>query len=116
MNLKILDPACGSGSFLIKAFEEMDDYLAEKRSQKGKPDFDIFRRKEILERNIYGVDLDKQAVEIAQLNLLLKTLEMREQLPMLKNIRQGNSLISGSKEELLKYFGKDWEAKRPFNW
>jgi len=116
MNLKILDPACGSGSFLIRAFGEIDNYLTEKRSQKGKLDFDTFRRKEILGKNIYGVDLDRQAVEIAQLNLLLKTLSTRERLPMLKNICQGNSLISGSEQELLKYFGKDWQSKHPFNW
>jgi type I restriction-modification system DNA methylase subunit len=115
IDLKILDPACGSGSFLIRAFEEMDSYLKEKRSQKGE-EFDYFRRMEILNRNLYGVDLDKQAVEIAQLNLLLKALEQRQLLPVLKNIRQGNSLISDTEEELKKYFGKDWQSKHPFNW
>jgi len=115
VNLKILDPACGSGSFLIRAFEEMDCYLKEKRSQKGE-EFDYFRRMEILNRNLYGVDLDKQAVEIAQLNLLIKALEARQCLPVLKNIRRGNSLISGSEEELEKDFGKDWLSKHPFYW
>ncbi len=115
VNLKILDPACGSGSFLIRAFEEMDSYLKEKRSQKGE-EFDYFRRMEILNRNLYGVDLDRQAVEIAQLNLLIKAVEGRQLLPVLKNIRQGNSLISGDEDELKKYFGKDWQQKHPFNW
>lgn len=115
VGIKILDPACGSGSFLIRAFEEMDNYLKEKRTQRG-AEFDYFRRMEILNRNLYGVDLDRQAVEIAQLNLLLKALEKRQPLPKLRNIRQGNSLISGTEEELKKYFGKDYQSKHPFNW
>jgi type I restriction-modification system DNA methylase subunit len=115
MKLKILDPACGSGSFLIRAFEEMDNYLKEKRSQKGE-EFAYFRRMEILNDNLYGVDLDKQAVEIAQLNLLLKVLESRQKLPIIKNIRRGNSLISGDELMMFKYFGKDWKEKHPFNW
>jgi len=115
MKLKILDPACGSGSFLIRAFEEMDNYLKEKRSQKGE-EFAYFRRMEILNNNLYGVDLDKQAVEIAQLNLLLKALETRQKLPVIKNIRQGNSLISGDELMMFKYFGKNWKEKHPFNW
>ena len=61
--------------------------------------------------------MDPEAIEIAQLNLLLKTLEDRERLPNLShNIECGNSLISGNEEELKKYFGKDWKAKKPFNW
>lgn len=115
MKLKILDPACGSGSFLIRAFEEMDNYLKEKRSQKGE-EFAYFRRMEILNSNLYGVDLDKQAVEIAQLNLLLKALETRQKLPVIKNIRRGNSLISGDDLLMYKYFGKNWKEKHPFNW
>jgi len=74
-------------------------------------------RLRILRDNIYGVDLDPQAVEIARLNLLLKTLHRRALLPKLEdNIRCGNSLISGLPIELSQYFGADWEAKRPFNW
>ncbi|MEW6556463.1 MAG: N-6 DNA methylase [Elusimicrobiota bacterium] len=84
-NLKILEPACGSGSFLIKAFDELVKYWTGELGGVRKP--------EILQNNIYGVDLDKQAVEITQMNLLLKTLYTRERLPMLKNIRCGNSLI-----------------------
>jgi len=71
----------------------------------------------ILTRNIFGVDLDHQAVEIARLNLLLRGLAKRDLLPPLTdNIRQGNSLISGAEKELKGYFGKDWQAKHPFNW
>jgi hypothetical protein len=71
---------------------------------------------EILTNNLYGVDLDAQAVEIAQLNLLLKAVNQRGQLPRLDNIRQGNSLISGTPEELEAAFGPHWRDKHPFNW
>ena len=58
-----------------------------------------------------------QAVEIACLNLLLRSLAKRETLPSLAdNIRQGNSLISGTEEELRSYFGDKWQEKKPFNW
>ncbi len=87
--LKILDPACGSGSFLTKAFDELTNYA----KQHFPHDMEYFRKVEILKNNIYGVDLDKQAVEITQMNLLLRTLEHKEKLPQLKNIRCGNSLI-----------------------
>jgi len=113
--LKVLDPACGSGSFLIEAFDVLDKY--HQRVRGDYDEFDFFRRAEILTSNIYGVDLDAQAVEIARLNLLLKTLSRRARLPDLaNNIRQGNSLISGTPEELREYFGENWEEKKPFNW
>jgi len=71
---------------------------------------------EILTGNLYGADLDAQAVEIARLNLLLKAVNQRGELPRLDNVRQGNSLISGAPEELKAAFGPDWRDKHPFNW
>lgn len=118
--VRLLDMACGSGSFLIEAFDVLDRYLADVRGQPvasaGGDTHDLARRMEILTRNLYGVDLDAQAVEIAQLNLLLKAVNQRARLPELTNIRQGNSLISGTPEELEAAFGPDWRAKHPFNW
>lgn len=103
--IKVLDPACGSGSFLICAFEYF--YKAyELAKNKGQTaamrDFNI--TKTILQNNLFGVDLDERAVEITKLNLMLKALEGLnwrdlpgdKLLPNLSlNIRQGNSLISG---------------------
>jgi type I restriction-modification system DNA methylase subunit len=110
--IKILDPACGSGSFLIKALETVN----EKYKDFGNPS-DQFTKSEILLSNIYGVDLDPQAVELAKLNLLINALDQQAKLPNLTdNIRVGNSLISGSEKELKKYFGKSWRDKKPFNW
>jgi hypothetical protein len=109
-NIKILDPACGSGSFLIKAFDELVAIIKEriKRGEKTKlfdeltPDGELLlgQKIQIACRNIYGVDLDSKAVEIAQLSILLKLLENEGKdhkggklLPTILNIKCGNSLI-----------------------
>ena len=90
--LTILDPACGSGSFLIGAYGflldwHLDKYLADdpKKWSKTKPPrlrqigngwtLTIAERKRILLAHIYGVDIDAQAVEVTKLSLLLKVLE-----------------------------------------
>ena len=114
--IKILDPACGSGSFLIRAYDELLNYHAGERS-KSLSELDQKDRLPVLLTNIYGVDLDMQAVEITRLNLLLRTLTAKGKLPYLSNnIREGNSLISGTEEELKGYFGDEWREKKPFNW
>jgi type I restriction-modification system DNA methylase subunit len=119
--VKVLDMACGSGSFLIEAFDVLDRYLAGIRGQRpagaGAGDMhDFARRMEILSANLYGVDLDAQAVEIARLNLLLKAVNRRGLLPPLDAIRQGNSLIGGAPADLEAAFGPAWRDKHPFNW
>jgi len=110
--IKVLDPACGSGSFLIKAFE----VIFEKYKEFGFRGQEDLLKIQILKENIYGVDLDQQAVEITRLNLLINALTKREKLPLLNNIKNGNSLLSGTDNELQKYFGKNFEDKKPFNW
>ena len=96
--LKILDPACGSGSFLIKAFDHLYNRLedtAETRQRKIDSQGAYSLKTEILKKNIYGVDLDSKAVEITKLNLLLKAAEGGRKLPeeLDLHIRHGNSLI-----------------------
>jgi len=116
LNMKILDPACGSGSFLIRAYDELLNYHARVRG-KNVADLHWTERIAILTRNIFGVDLDPQAVEIAKLNLLLRALAEREALPPLaNNIQCGDSLISGTDEDLYAFFGEGWQDKKPFNW
>lgn len=103
--IRVLDSACGSGSFLIKAFDLLNEYWKKKDKLYTQARFDTtgegitFTRKvKILENNIFGVDLDKQAVEIAQLNLLLKIAEKGHRLPLLQqNIKCGNTLIDDEK-------------------
>ncbi|MCX6763137.1 MAG: N-6 DNA methylase [Candidatus Moranbacteria bacterium] len=110
--IKVLDPACGSGSFLTKALETIND----KYKDFNEPGNQLTKT-QILLSNIYGVDLDSQAVELAKLNLLIDALDKKAKLPDLTgNIRNGNSLISGTEKELNKYFGKKWQEKKPFNW
>lgn len=121
--IKILDPACGSGSFLIAAFDYLINYhqqyytkqtYSTKKQGKTNPLDDngyltANVKKQILLNNIYGVDLDAQAVEVTKLSLMLKALENQTQasiqsqlmlwhervLPNLdKNIKCGNSLIA----------------------
>jgi len=98
--IKVLDPACGSGSFLIKTFDVLNEHYQRNDKEYSQTQLDsktgmTFTKKvKILRDNIFGVDLDKQAVEIAQLNLLLKIAEKGHRLPLLeRNIRRGNSLI-----------------------
>ena len=114
-NLAVVDPACGSGSFLVAAYQRLLDwrlsrYLEYKRPPKqihqtstGSWRLTTNERKRILLDNIYGVDIDPQAVEVAKLSLLLKVIEGETQtelaierlLPDLEdNIKCGNSLIS----------------------
>jgi len=102
--IRVLDPACGSGSFLIKAFDVLNEYYLKNDKDYAQSQLDmktgtIFTKKvKILQNNIFGVDLDKQAVEIAQLNLLLKIAEKGHRLPLLEqNIKCGNSLIDNEK-------------------
>jgi len=116
INVRILDPACGSGSFLIRAYDELLAYHA-KLEDKPVAELSWSKRRQILEKNIFGVDLDFRAHEIAKLSLLLRALATRDLLPSLdNNILCGNSLISGSDKELGRYFGEKWRDKKPLNW
>jgi type I restriction-modification system DNA methylase subunit len=130
--LRVLDPACGSGSFLIKAFDRFVEYyarsnLAARATAKGRRTVEDHEgrpaevhdyRERILRENLFGVDRDAQAAEIASINLMLKGLQKGQKLPLIlrENIRVGNSLISGSQEELTHYFGEGWAEKKPFDW
>src|SRR3989338_4973235 len=113
--IKILDPACGSGSFLIKAFDYMQQHLSNDKEAvqhrldfqtKDAPTYSI--KTDILKNNIFGVDLDNKAVEITKLNLLLKAAEKFRKLPseLDNHIGWGNSLIDdGAFEHPFKWVG-----------
>lgn len=141
-NLRIVDPACGSGSFLLGAYQYLLDvhkqYYADHGVKTGKkespvnPDGSLTsaEKKRILLNNIYGVDIDVNAVEVTKLSLLLKCLEgetetsiARQQqlwheriLPTLdNNIKSGNSLIDIDFYSTQLDFGEEKKIK-PFNW
>ena len=94
--IKIVDPACGSGAFLVAAF----DFLLQKYQQTnnrineltGHPDFSDLN-KEILNSNLSGVDLNAEAIEITKLSLWLKTAERGKKLTTIdQHLQVGNSL------------------------
>ena len=115
-NIKIVDPACGSGAFLITAFEYLsnyNDYLDNKIFDlTGVKDLFSDTTKEILQNNIFGVDLNKESVEITKLSLWLKTADKNKTLASLENnIKCGNSLIDDP--EIAGEMAFDWEKEFP---
>ena len=115
-NIKIVDPACGSGAFLIKAFEYLlnyNDYLNDKIFDlTGTKDLFSDTTREILQNNIFGVDLNKESVEITKLSLWLKTADKNKTLATLENnIKCGNSLIDDV--EIVGELAFDWEKEFP---
>jgi hypothetical protein len=137
---RVLDPACGSGSFLLGAYSFLLEYYRDwyiahepvkhKEAVAQQPDgswqLSLPERKRILTEHIFGVDIDRQAVEVTKLSLLLKVLEGVKQLTLFNeralpnldnNIKCGNSLIGPD------YFaGKmmpdndDLKRVNPFDW
>ncbi len=92
--VKVLDPACGSGAFLVRVF----DYLYAENKRVGEIIGSLFSTdeiyKSILRDNIYGVDLNPESVEITKLSLWLKSAQQGKKLNNLDaNIKCGNSLI-----------------------
>lgn len=133
-NFKVCDPACGSGAFLIHVLE----YLLKERlkvsaeyarvTRQGESLFEAnteLEIREILSRNIYGVDINPSSIEITKLALWLHTAKPDQALCDLdENIRDGNSLIGPefgnfkqlslldvNKQEEINVF--DWKAAFP---
>ena len=141
--IKIVDPACGSGSFLIGAYQYLLDWHKNYYTDNGKPskgkksnpltpvgNLTTAEKKRILLNNIFGVDIDVNAVEVTKLSLLLKCMEGETQasiasqlrlfnervLPTLdENIKSGNSLIDTDFYDRQLDFGEEKKIK-PFNW
>ncbi len=149
--LRFADIACGSGSFLLGVFDELLRYHAgwynrpenDKQAKKDgcvRTEDDLWRlslaqRRAILQNNIFGVDIDRQAVEVAQLSLFLKLLEderatsarqyqldyardanLKKLLPDLGgNIVCGNSLIGWDIAGLLALAPDDEHALNPLD-
>jgi len=139
--IKICDPACGSGSFLLGAYQYLlvyhtDWYIKNYKKSRNLKDSPLTPdgrltthvKKQILLNNIFGVDIDTQAVEVTKLSLLMKCMEgettasmqttmtFERVLPTLENnIKSGNSLIDFDFYEGQLDFGEDKKIK-PFNW
>lgn len=111
LEITICDPACGSGAFLNQAL----DFLIKEHTYLDELNRQLFGgflvfpdiENHILERNIYGVDLNEESVEIAKLSLWLRTAQPKRKLTSLnKNIKCGNSLIES----------KAIAGEKAFNW
>lgn len=132
--IRILDPACGSGSFLINVYDALTKYYEDWNSSilkkinedKARPGInrhissDIIQNYKniILKENIHGVDLNGLSVQIAEINLWIRALERDKKLIKLnKNILNGNSLITGVEgdKELALYKAELEEIKQRTN-
>lgn len=116
LQITILDPACGSGAFLNAALSFLMDehHLIDEMEAKITGSSIVFPDIEnsILEHNLYGVDINEESVEIAQLALWLRTAKPQRKLNSLnENIKCGNSLISDPAIAGDKAF--DWEKEFP---
>lgn len=103
LNLKVCDPACGSGHFLVAAAHRIAKALAQVRSGDDEP-APVARReamRDVVARCLYGVDLSEMAVELCKVNLWLEAQAPDLPLAFLDaHIQQGNSLL-GATPELL---------------
>ncbi len=146
--LKILDPACGSGSFLLGAYAALvrwhEAYYSDKErltqrdrqaayyDSDGRVRLTAKLKRQILLNNLYGVDIDAQAVEVTRFSLSLKALEdtrraelyeertlfQQTVLPDLRqNIKCGNSLIGPDYFSGQMFPSQDeWKRVNPFDW
>jgi hypothetical protein len=112
--VRLLDPACGSGAFLIESFDQLhtayeasNDRLQELRGHRTLFDLD----RQILQNNLYGVDLNEEAVEICRLSLWIKTAQRGKVLTSLdRNIMVGNSVVNDPAVDPKAF---DWQAAFP---
>jgi len=113
-SIRIVDPACGSGSMLIEAFDQLhmvyqisNDRLEELRGSRSLFDPD----RQILQHNLYGVDLNEEAIEICRLSLWIKTAARGKVLTSLDHtIRVGNSVVTDPAVHPRAF---DWQAAFP---
>jgi hypothetical protein len=123
--LRIIDPACGAGVFLLAAYQYLLDWH---QARAGGERLSLDARKRLLLQHLFGVDLDPRAVEVAKLSLLLKLLEgetplashVERLLPELAgNIVRGNALIGPdlstrlSSRQAASFVPFDWEKAFP---
>jgi len=107
--LKVIDPACGSGNFLLYSFSLLYDMYMEQAERYGRD----YNRREIpaliVENNLYGVDLDERAVQLAQIGLLIKARETggrRARMPEHTHVVCSNFYLP-SYDEVRPQFGYD---------
>ena len=110
LSIKVLDPAMGSGHFLVEATDQLARWLVqawatarpEEADSKEIAEQDVhWARREVVRNCIYGVDLNPMAVELAKLSLWLTTVASNKPLSFLDHhLRCGNSLIGAELDRL----------------
>ncbi|MCD4680416.1 MAG: Eco57I restriction-modification methylase domain-containing protein, partial [Bacteroidales bacterium] len=116
LEITICDPACGSGAFLNQTLEFLigeHQYIDELESQLLGYAFEFPGvENHILEKNLYGVDINEESIEIAKLSLWLRTAQRGRKLTSLNNnLKCGNSLIDDSEVAGDKAF--NWQKEFP---
>lgn len=110
----VLDPACGSGAFLVAAFDALAqeyDKLNVQLAAVGAEADQVDYRDALLHRNLFGVDLNSESVEITRLSLWLKTAQVGKKLLTLdKTVQVGNSVVS---DALVDEKAFDWSLGAP---
>ena len=99
LNLKVCDTACGSGHFLTAAAQRMAKRLATIRTGDEEPSLDEVRvaLRQVISRCIYGVDVNRMAVELCKVALWMEAMEPGKPLPFLEHhIQWGNSLLGAT--------------------
>ena len=120
LDLKVCDPAMGSGAFLVEACRQLGDALVEAWQAHDAmpvipPDENeiVFARRQVAQRCLYGVDRNPKAVDLAKLSLWLVTLAKDHPLTFLDHaLRPGDALVGLSRRQLQAFHWKD-DAK-PF--
>ncbi len=99
LKLKVVDPACGSGHFLIAAAHRIAKRLAAVRTGEEEPPPEAQRKalRDVIGHSIYGVDLNPMAVELCKVSLWMEALEPGKPLSFLEHrIQCGNSLLGAT--------------------
>jgi len=118
LDLKVCDPAMGSGAFLVESCRQLADALVEAWHAHGEvpeipPDEDevVFARRLIAQRCLYGVDRNPVAVDLAKMSLWLVTLAKDHPLTFVDHaLRHGDSLVGLSRRQLE---ALHWDASKP---
>ncbi len=111
LKLRVLDPACGSGTFLVRALDEFHQWYLVREKKNGNGDSEVPGLPAfidaVLENCICGIDLDPRAARLAKLNLFLRAIDTPNRLPKLKIIQKNSLLNDGG-------FRNSFEIARDF--
>ena len=114
LDLKVCDPAMGSGAFLVEACRQLGDHLVTAWRMHGRlpalasgEDEDLFARRLVAQRCLYGVDRNPMAVDLAKMSLWLATLAKDEPLTFVDHaLRDGDSLVGLTKPQIAAFTWK----------